>query len=289
MDDKQKALAPPAAATLLRPLRHLLRPVVRLAITSGVTFPVLADLLRGLFVEVAERDLLPDAAARTDSRISLLTGVHRKEIRRLRQDSSADSGIPDVVTLSTQVIAHWLGLAAYTGSDGQPLVLPRLAAATDGPSFEALVESVTTDIRPRAVLDDFAAQGLVTLEAGDRVRLNQAAFIPKQGRPEQLFFFARNLHDHIAAAATNITLGDGPRFLDSSVHYDRLDAGTASRLAALAQQAAQDVLLGVNRAALDLVGQAPAKPAAQPQPTQRVNFGIYLYVAADEPGKTEEQ
>ena len=68
----------------MKPLARLLRPLVRLLIRSGVTFPVLANLIRALYVEVSLRDLLTDAKARTDSRVSLLTGVHRKEIRRLR-------------------------------------------------------------------------------------------------------------------------------------------------------------------------------------------------------------
>ena len=76
---------PPPPAALLRASRRLLRPLVRLLMRAGVTFPVLADLLRTLYVEVAARDLLVDPKAQTDSRISLLTGVHRKEIRRLRE------------------------------------------------------------------------------------------------------------------------------------------------------------------------------------------------------------
>ena len=72
---------------LLRPVRRLLRPLVRLLIKRGVTFPALADVLRSLYVEVAAHELLTEPRARTDSRISLLTGVHRKEIRRWRSET----------------------------------------------------------------------------------------------------------------------------------------------------------------------------------------------------------
>lgn len=75
----------PGSTLLLRAVRAMLRPLVRLMIRYGITFPVLADLLRGLYVEVAANDMLADPKARTDSRISLMTGVHRKEIRRLRR------------------------------------------------------------------------------------------------------------------------------------------------------------------------------------------------------------
>jgi Family of unknown function (DUF6502) len=276
----EKSLVPPAPQMLLKPLRRLLRPLVRLAIQSGVTFPVLADLLRGLFVEVAVRDVLSEPAARTDSRISLLTGVHRKEIRRLRLELPDDDQVPEVVTLSGQIIGRWLGAAAYTDAAGLPRVLARGRAAAEPHSFEALVESVTTDIRPRAVLDDFVAQGLVTLEEGDRVRLNQAAFVPRQGRAEQLFFFARNLHDHIAAAAANVVATEGSEFIDSSVHYDRLTPVIAARLMALAQSTAEQALLQVNRAALGMVEREVAE-AAVAGPTRRVNFGIYTYIEDD--------
>ena len=52
---------------------------------SGLTYPILADALRRLFVDVAVEDILTDPKSRTDSRISLLTGVHRKELKRLRE------------------------------------------------------------------------------------------------------------------------------------------------------------------------------------------------------------
>lgn len=278
---------PPIPQTLLRPLRRLLWPLVRLAIVSGVTFPVLADLMRGLFVEVALRDLLRDPAARTDSRISLLTGVHRKEIRRLRLEPPEDDAIPDVVTVSSQIIGHWLGAPAYTDAAGYPRALPRTSAQEGEPSFEALVQTVTTDIRPRAVLDDFISQGLVTL-ASDQVRLNQAAFIPRQGREEQLFFFARNLHDHIAASAANITSPEGPAFLDSSVHYDRLAPETAAKLLATAQSTAEQALLKVNRAALGLVSPGGGEAATRSTQTRRVNFGIYIYVEDEATGPETE-
>ncbi len=270
----------------MRPLRRLLRPLVHLLIQSGVTFPVLADLLRGLYVDVAVRDLLLDPKSRTDSRITLLTGVHRKEVRHLRRQAAVADEVPSVVTLSSHIIARWLGTPAYMDASGKPLALPRASRSAAEPSFEGLVASVTTDVRPRTVLDDWLSQDLVTLDADDRVRLNVAAFIPRPGRDEQLFYFARNLHDHIAAATANV-LATGPApFLDRSVHYDGLGMAAAESLEEAAREAAQRLLLDVNRRALELVDaqEAESGPAAL-APTRRVNLGLYLYVE-DEPGPT---
>jgi len=286
--DRPSAAAPPPLAG---PLRRLLRPLVRLLMQSGITFPVLADLLRSLYVEVAMRDLLTDSDARTDSRISLLTGVHRKEIRRQREAGLEAEGTPAIVTLNSQIIARWLGLAAYTDARGRPRVLPRISTARRKPSFEALVRSVTTDVRPRAVLDDLQSQGLVVREPDDRVRLNVAAFVPRPGRAEQLFYFGRNLGDHIAAAAGNvmaaISAGSSPAgaaspvpapFLERSVHYDELTEAAAARLAAAGREAALRLLLDFNRLAL-VEAEAGDRAAAEGrlQRRARVNLGVYLY------------
>ena len=264
------------SGALLGSLTCVLRPLVRLLIRGGVTFPMLSDLLRTLYVEVAHRDLL-EPAARTDSRISLLTGVHRKEIRRLRLLPATDVPALPAVLGRQRIVARWLGSPEYTGSDARPLPLPRTSA--EGPSFEALVRSVTTDVRPRAVLEDWLDQGLVRLDDQDRVCLEVDVFVPREDRDGQLFFFARNLHDHIAAAGANL-LATGPApFLERGVHYNRLPAGSAARLVEAGREAAQALLLDVNRQAL---AEVEAVSPADGEPTRRVNLGLYLYVEDDE-------
>ena len=266
----------PPASPLLTAVARLLRPLVRLLIRAGVTCPTLMDAVRGIYVEVA-RDMLPDPRARTDSRISLMTGVHRKELRRHRDQP--DPAPPQPVTVGSQVAARWLGTPGWQDAAGRPLPLPR--TAQDGQlSFEALVEAVTRDIRPRAVLDDWLDQELVATDEQGRLVLRAEAFLPKPGRAEQLFFFGRNLHDHMAAAVANVE-GNAP-FLDRSVHFDGLSPEAAARLAAIARRAAQAMLLDVNRAAL-AIAEADDSQAADSPRHSRVNLGAYLFTAEERP------
>jgi hypothetical protein len=174
---------PVPPASLLKAARRLMRPLVRLMMQNGLTFPVLAESLRRLYVEIAANDLLTDPKVRTDSRISLLTGVHRKEIRRLREMPADTVDAPDIVTLGSQIVARWLGTAPFVDAEGRPRPLPRInnSGAGSNPSFDELVASVTTDIRPRAVLDDLLGHGVIVMDAEDRVQLNAEAFIPRPG------------------------------------------------------------------------------------------------------------
>jgi hypothetical protein len=267
----------PAPDLLLRSLGRLLRPLVRLLIRNGITYPVIADQLRDLYLDVALRDILTDGRSRTDSRVSLLTGVHRKEIRRQRATPAREEPTPEVVTLGSQIIARWLAAAPWASHGTLPRPLPRAAPAGE-PSFDGLVEAVTKDVRPRAVLDEWLSQKLVQLDAEDRVVLNVDAFVPRPGRDEQMFYFGRNLADHIAAAAANVSAVDKAPFLDRSVHYDALPVAAAEQLEAMGREAAVRMLLEINRRAME-VAEAHDPPTG---PTRRVNLGVYLY-AEDEP------
>ncbi len=267
---------PVPPVSLLKAARRIMRPLVRLMVESGLTFPVLADTLRRLYIDIAVNDILTAPKTRTDSRISLLTGVHRKEIRRLREMPADDPDAPDIVTLASQIVARWVGTAPFIDGEGRPRPLPRLnnEGASSNPSFDRLIEDVTKDIRPRAVLENLLAHGVVFMDADDCVQLNAAAFIPKPGKEEQLFYFARNLHDHVAAAVANISAAELPPFLDRSVHYDRLTASQVQTLRDYARAAAMRVLLDVNRLAQELTNGASA---AQPAKPKRINFGVYVF------------
>ena len=271
-----RAASPLAPAALLRAACRLLRPLIGLMLRSGLTFPVLSDTLRSLFIDVAINDVLTDPKARTDSRISLLTGVHRKEIKRLRELPADSTTVPEIVTLIVQIVARWVGSAPYIDADGHPRRLHRSGSSAGGrdADFDSLVESITTDVRPRAVLDDLLAHGVVYMDPDDRVQLNTAAFIPRPGGEAQVFYFSRNLHDHIAAAVANIGAVDVPPFLDRSVHYDRLTPDQARELQEYARAAAIRVLLDVNRRAIELAGSGPGEVAPD---RRRVNFGVYLF------------
>lgn len=269
---------PTPSPTLVNALRHVLLPLVRLMLSSGVTYPYLTDLLKGLFVEVAQKDFQLDHKAPTNSRISLLTGVHRKDVRRLRGTNlESEVTIPASISLGSQLVATWLGKPLYLNEEGQPLPLPRLAKGSQEGSFEGLVASRSTDIRPRVVLDEWLRLGIVKLDDQDRVVLNTEAFIPVEGLAEKLYFFSHNLHDHAAAALDNLLKKRQPRF-ERSVYYDTLTPASTAEIEEQARQLGTKLLKSLNRSAMEMEARE-VNSGADPQ---RFTCGIYFY---SEPAK----
>jgi hypothetical protein len=277
----------PEPAKLHAPLARLLRPLVRLLIRSGITFPMLTELLRELYVNVAEYDFALQGKEQTDSRVSLLTGIHRKEVRRLRGAGAPVNAIPATVSQTSRILARWLADPDFSDSAGRPLPLPRTAEPSQ-PSFERLVASVTRDVRPRSVLDEWLDRKLVVIDDQDRAVLVEAAYVPRSGDDQQLYYLGRNLHDHIAAAVANVE-APSPQFLERAVHYDGLTKDLAETLQQRSRQVAIEALQKLNR-------EAHAASDGVPPGQWRWNFGVYVYSeevvppgAADRPSDSNNE
>lgn len=271
-----------ASPTLVRALRHVLRPLVRLMLARGLNYPYLAELLKGLFVEVADKEFQLGEKASTDSRVSLLSGVHRKDVSRLRAVLATDDDIESrVVSLGAQLVARWLGSSEYVDGQGKAQPLPRYASEGGDCSFEALVASVSSDIRSRVVLDEWLRLGVVHLDDEHRVCLNTEAFVPTKGFDEKVFYFGHNLHDHAAAAVSNLLGAQGAGgkalapFMERSVYYDELSPDSITRLAEQSRALGMETLLAMNKTALE--AEAKDQSESPGGPRQRMTFGIYFY------------
>ncbi len=75
-----------------------------LLIGRGWTYPVLTELLKTVYVQEALGHHGDDPPTMTDSRVSLLTGVHRHDVKRLRTEALDESYTP--------ALRHDAGLAA---------------------------------------------------------------------------------------------------------------------------------------------------------------------------------
>lgn len=258
---------------LLRACRRILRPIVKALIAHGITLPAVIALLKQAYVEVAVDSFHIEGKPMTDSRVSLLTGVHRKDVRTLRE-TGVPATAPPGMSIGAAVIGRWLGDRRYTSEDGRPKPLPR-AGGPDLATFNALVAEISADIRPRTVQDELERQGLVAFDAeADEVRLLVDAFVPQSDDPAIFDLFAGNLHDHAAAGVENLLAPRGKApFLERAVFYGGLSAGAAAALEAKARQLASAALAELNAEALarrrDEEGSAG--------PKRRFRFGLYFY------------
>lgn len=239
------------SGAMLSALRAILRPLVRLLLERRVTFPIFAALLKETMIEVVRARLSLAGRRLTDSRVSLLTGIHRKELRRQRSEPAVERRLSAGASLGALVVSRWTHDRRFVSEAGQPLALPRTAPADGGPSFEELVASTSRDTTVRSVLDEWVRQGLVELDAQDVVRLRVESFVPTGDEADKLYFFGRNLRDHAAAGVHNL-LDAGEPYFDRSVFYDRLSRESVEELRRLASEVGARALRELGQRALEL-------------------------------------
>ncbi|MFJ4444207.1 DUF6502 family protein [Pseudomonas sp. NPDC089422] len=271
--------SPSIPPSMLSALRRVMRPLVRLMLRKGVTYTMFTDVLKEVFVDVAHREFRLDDKVPTDSRISLLTGVHRKDVRRLRSEHDAtDVELPENITLGAQLVNVWTTSPPFCSEAGQALALPRLASVGGDRSFDALVAKISTDIRGRVVLDEWLRLGIVRLDDQDCVHLEAQAFVPQKGFEEKAAYFGHNLHDHACAAVHNLS-GKGLPFFERSVHYDALTSASVGTLREAVSKDGMQVLLAFSRLAAELEN----TDVPSHEERQRITVGLYFYTEATDP------
>jgi len=255
---------------VLSATRRILKPLARLLLANGVTLTSILEVLKSVLVEVAETDFPVKGKATTDSRISLLTGVHRKDVKRLRQQDHQELIEPKSVSLGTQVINAWITEKKWLDKDKRPLSLPKLSTSKGMKSFESLVESISRDVRSRAILDELLRLGVVYINDDDLVQLKADAFVPRNDLEQTLFYLERGVGSHLNAGVANtITPGQQP-FFDRMVHYDHIKLGDIENLLTSADEQAMKLLTSINEL-------AKKSNSSQTETPQQFTLGVYVY------------
>jgi hypothetical protein len=228
-------------------------------------------------IKEAERQLASaETGVPSDSRISIATGIHRKEVKRLRALEAHELDFSSA-GLTAQLVAKWLGDASLRTRRG-PKPLPKKKKTTRVFDFEDLVRTISTDVRPKAVLDDMLVRGLVSIDAEEMVRLHPDNLTLNQGQEQTLQYLSMNIHDHLSTAIGNLIQPE-KKSLERCVHYHGLSESAVSKLRKVSEKQAMQALMAVNNAAQSLLERDDARGE------QRMNFGIYFF---DESIKTDK-
>jgi len=283
----------PAGAGLPEPalaeqaLSQMLRPLARLMIDHGVQLPAMLELLKSALVDEAQSAYALEQKGSSDTRIALLTGVHRKDVRRLREAPHLAQAPSNMLPLAASVVARWISEPRFLNADQTPRLLARTPGrgSVGEPDFTSLVAEVSRDVGARAVLDELVRLGVVERRDDGFVSLRSSGFVPQEGRGESFYFLAANLSDHLAAAAHNLKPGQpAPLMLEQSAFSQGLSAFQAEQLHALARRLWAKAL----QQFLQTASVAEQRSESDPGARHRVRFGVYFCDALQDDGQAPE-
>lgn len=161
-------------------IKTCLRPLVRILIKQKVEFNSFQNLVRGLFVEEAEKYIL-ETSENSRGKISSIayqTGLDRREVSKLLKEKSSEQDsdlIEQARSRESNIIEHWTTVQPYCDADLKPIPLKRSGS---GLSFETLVQRFGKNISHGPILEALLEAKCVQI-INNKVHLISKSYIPK--------------------------------------------------------------------------------------------------------------
>lgn len=193
---------------------RLLRPLARVLLRHGMAYGTFAELARKAYVEEGFAHIERSGKRPTVSAVSALTGLTRKETKRLRELGVVDDESSSRrYSRAIRVISGWTGDDRFRTAAGEPAILPM--EGKEG-SFAVLVKEFSGDIPPAAMLSVLQDSGTVEItEQG--VALQDKAYIPSATPLEKLNILGTDVAQLIDTIGHNLDAPAGQRYFQRKV------------------------------------------------------------------------
>jgi hypothetical protein len=169
---------PPSTAHSVDALADALAPIATFMLQGEMSAALLVQAAKLAYIRAAVSDLQLKGAKANVSRLSVVTGMTRKEVASLLKDdvSSSRGGRPKRLMehRAIRVLRGWTTDPLYRNRMGRPVDLP---LAGDGRNFASLVRAYGGDVTPVSVLRE-----LERLSAVRRIRSGELRAQPRAAR-----------------------------------------------------------------------------------------------------------
>lgn len=169
-------MASPIQKRILVALTIAMKPLARALLASGISFRQFEEVSKTAFIDVAAQDYGIRGRPTNNSRIAVITGLGRKEVKKLL-DRQAQNSVSDFASESPAsiVLHNWNNDPEYLDSSGRPLTLEY----GPGPgSFASLVSKYAGDIPPGAMKTELKRVNAIEENANGGLSVVAPYFVP---------------------------------------------------------------------------------------------------------------
>jgi len=259
----------PLVAAILK----LLRPLARILLRYGVSFSTFSDLAKWIYVDVAAKEFGIEGRKQSTSRVSVITGLSRREVMRVRQLPRPDvSASTERHNRAARVIAAWRRDPDFLDAKGRPALLPMEGP---GATFSELVKRFSGNVPPRAILDELLHVGAVEQREDDKINLLTRAYIPRNIDAHKLNILGTDVQYLIATIDHNLKPDTTEARFQRKVSYDNLPNDVLPEFREIFTKKAQNLLESADQwlARRD----RDVNPKVKGVGSNRAGFGIFFF------------
>jgi hypothetical protein len=181
-----------------RIIAEIFRPVARFCIRHSVHLAEIVEVLKKVFVEEARDELQRTGELESISKISLMTGVHRKDVTRIEH---SDLKVPTEKSIIARVMAQWQLDSRFATKSKGPRALECEGKQSE---FSELVRSVNGEnLSAYSVLNEMIRIGAVKKD-GQHAKLEWRDYVVSEDTAEGFKLLASDISDLSQAVEANM-------------------------------------------------------------------------------------
>jgi hypothetical protein len=180
----------------------VLRPLARVLLRFGIGFREFSEIAKTAFVDVASTDFGIRGRPTNISRVAVMTGLTRKEVKRIRDKiSSGEERLTVRTTPLCEVLHKWHAEREFLDTSGRPATLPFSGNDT---SFTDLVRKFGGDIPPGAMRTELKRVGAIEEDERGNLRVIRRSVTPSGQHDNLIAALAHSAYPLLSTIAHNI-------------------------------------------------------------------------------------
>ena len=181
----------------LQALRIMLKPIIKFCLRRSIKIQDLNECCKLAFIDAAAEEIENSEGLVSINRLSMRTGVHRPDVRRLYKEKQAPKHSGDILR---RVIGCWQQDKRFTTKAKKPRVL---SLAGENNEFAKLVGTVSADPNHYTVLSELINSGFVE-RSGKKIKLKTRVYLPKNDLINAMMLLAKNVNHLMEAVDENV-------------------------------------------------------------------------------------
>ncbi|MCB0328633.1 MAG: hypothetical protein KDD70_03185 [Bdellovibrionales bacterium] len=202
-------------------VKLLMVPVVRFLIRHSVGFQAASQIMKELYVKAARENLERENSKVNASRLSAITGIHRRDVNEILEMESFEPGRYQA-SIAARVLTVWENSTQFIDKAGNPRILSYKGTEND---FQQLVKRVSSNLHPGTVLFQLERMNAVK-KSGDGISLEKPAAVLNAGDVNVFRLLAADMDSLVSAVEENALRDEKasePGNLHMTTRFDRID------------------------------------------------------------------
>ncbi len=196
-------------------IKLMLKPIVKLCLQNSIGVAEIHEIIKSCLVESSKEEIISNKEKLNTSRISVMTGLQRRDVTRLLEDYSAPKESP---TLVSRVIGQWENDRRFNTKSGIPKILTCEGSDSE---FAKLVATVSKDVHHGTVLFELKRLGIVeNTKAG--IKLTKKTQNVSSDPRKAFQVVANDMADLITTTNSNLFDSEETPNLHARTEYDNV-------------------------------------------------------------------